>query len=102
MTNALSPAAERTEVRIAGALTIAEAAATHERLAHALGENAGPLTVDLSAINEIDSAGLQLLLALAREADRVTLARPSACVAALSGRLGLHDALCPQEDRHGA
>lgn len=102
MTNALSPAAERTEVRIAGALIIAEAAATYERLARALDESAGPLTVDLSAIGEIDCAGLQLLLALARAADRVTLARPSTCVAALIGRLGLHDALCPQEDRHGA
>lgn len=102
MTNALPPGAEPTEVRIAGALTIAEAAATHEDLIRALDESAGPLAVDLSAISEIDSAGLQLLLALAREAGRVTLARPSACVAALSERLGLHGALCLREDRHGA
>ncbi len=49
-------------------LTIYGAAQAHRRLQDALATGQ-PLTLDLGQVSELDSAGVQLLLALARECD---------------------------------
>ncbi|MGE0859845.1 MAG: lipid asymmetry maintenance protein MlaB [Gammaproteobacteria bacterium] len=49
-------------------LTIYGAAQAHRRLQDALASGQ-PLTLDLGEVSELDSAGVQLLLALARECD---------------------------------
>lgn len=53
-----------------GELTIYNAADTKLRLAEVLGRP-GNLAVDLSAVTEVDSAGLQLLILARREATRL-------------------------------
>lgn len=52
---------------LAGDLTIFEARDTHAALLDLLAENPGPWALDLSALGELDSAGLQLLLALGKQ-----------------------------------
>lgn len=47
-------------------LTIAQAAACRDALVDALCSGSGDLELDLSAVTDIDSAGLQLLLATRR------------------------------------
>ena len=49
-------------------LTIYGVAQAHRRLQEALASGQ-PLTLDLGQVSELDSAGVQLLLALARECD---------------------------------
>jgi anti-sigma B factor antagonist len=69
---------------IEGELTIHHAAEHKQRLISALVGEAG-LRLDLSAVSELDAAGLQVLLLVQREADRlslvVELADPSPAVA---------------------
>jgi len=60
-----------------GELTIYNAADAKARLAEVLGRPGG-LEVDLSAVTEVDSAGLQLLILARREADR--LGKPLHCL----------------------
>jgi anti-anti-sigma factor len=66
-----------------GELTIMTAAEQHGLLQSVLSPDA-EVTVDLSAVTDLDTAGLQVLLLAAREAARVgarlTFARPSASV----------------------
>lgn len=52
-----------TPVALVGELTIAQAASQREVLLAALARCEGPLTLDLSAVEAFDSAGVQLLLA---------------------------------------
>ncbi len=54
------------EIRLEGDLTIAYAEATKALLGEHLG---GDLCIDLSAVEEIDTAGLQLLILAKRETD---------------------------------
>jgi anti-sigma B factor antagonist len=68
-----------THLQLQGALTIYEALATaQELLPHA--QQAATLCVDLSAVTEIDCAGLQLLLALHKEHAFVVFMTPSRSV----------------------
>ena len=57
-------------------------------------------TVDLSAVTEIDSAGLQLLLSLARTSSEepVRLVRPSAAVCAVFSLLHMDELLHETEE----
>ncbi len=73
---------------LAGELTIAQAAETRDALALAL-TTSEQLALDLSGLEEIDVAGLQLLLALAREAHPVALLQPSPPLLRLAGQLRL-------------
>lgn len=57
-----------TELGLSGGLTIFEAAELRAQLVAALDSTAGGLTLDLSEVEEIDTAGIQLLLALKRHA----------------------------------
>lgn len=76
-------------IHVDGDLTIYEAARTRESLL-ALVDGAGPVELDLAGVGDIDSAGLQLLLATARTlGDRLTLVRASAAVREAIGLLGL-------------
>lgn len=52
---------------LAGDLTIFEARDTHAALLELLAQSPGPWVLDLSALGELDSAGLQLLLALGKQ-----------------------------------
>jgi len=76
-----------------GELTIREAALVHERLSAAL--DAGTTVLDLSAVTELDSAGVQLLAAWARSlADRgarLQLRAPSEAVVSVCRTYGLDD-----------
>ena len=76
--------------------TVAEADALKAELARRVAES-GPVTVDVSALQRIDTAGLQLLAAFVR--DRRTAGRAvawrgqAAALEAAAGLLGLHDML---------
>ena len=76
--------------------TVAEAEALKSQLMRRLDES-GPVTVDVSALQRIDTAGLQLLAAFVR--DRRTAGRKvewhgrAAALDAAVGLLGLHDML---------
>jgi len=76
--------------------TVAEAATLKTQLARRLGES-DAVTVDVSALQRIDTAGLQLLAAFVR--DRRTAGRAitwrgrAAALEAAAGLLGLHDML---------
>ncbi len=60
----------KTPLRLEGELTIYSAAETKLRLMEALGRSAS-LDVDLSAVTEVDTAGLQLLILAKQEAARL-------------------------------
>lgn len=64
----LHPATSQEAARLCleGDLTIFEAGATHAALLALVADAPGPWTLDLSAVGEIDSAGLQLLIALGK------------------------------------
>ncbi|MFI5495769.1 lipid asymmetry maintenance protein MlaB [Actinoplanes sp. NPDC051859] len=64
---------ELRRVGLEGELTIMTAGEQKDRLLTALEGSAG-LRVDLSAVEEIDTAGLQVLLLAQREAERLNLA----------------------------
>ena len=59
-------AATEAPVRLGPEMTISQAAAWRDTLVDALCATAGDLRLDLSAVTDIDSAGLQLLLATRR------------------------------------
>ncbi|WP_148714390.1 STAS domain-containing protein [Chitinolyticbacter meiyuanensis] len=62
---------ESAQFRLDGELTIFHAAELKDVLLAALGEGGGPpLTIDLSGVDELDTAGVQLLLLAKREAAR--------------------------------
>lgn len=79
-------------IHVEGDLTIYQAAETRAALLALVGD-ASTVELDLACVGEIDSAGLQLLLATARTVSvregRFSLARPSAAVAEAIGLLGL-------------
>lgn len=88
----INPSSDGHRLQIAGEMTIYHAAELREALlAHV--PASGSLALDLSAVDEIDSSGVQLLLAFERSA-RVCgaglhLAAPSDAVAAALRELGL-------------
>ncbi|MFC3625313.1 lipid asymmetry maintenance protein MlaB [Vogesella amnigena] len=88
---AITPPA--TAIKLEGAMTVMMAGELREQLLVVLGHTAGVLRVDLSAVSELDSAGLQLLLALVREGPQVQLHSPSPVAGARIRRLGLIGAL---------
>lgn len=84
-----------TQLAIEGAMTIYEADAIKHELLSAL--DAGPgLAIDLSRVDEIDTAGLQLLVLAQREAARdakpLHVSARSAAVDEVFDRYGLHEA----------
>lgn len=60
----------RRRLSLTGELTILTAAAQHQKLCASLAASAN-LDVNLSGVTELDTAGLQLLLAAKREATRL-------------------------------
>lgn len=93
---------ELNEVCLEGALTIAEAAEVRDQLALCLVTAPGMVRVNLSKITELDTAGLQLLLALAGERERVVLVQPNTLVRLRAGQAGLAAALGIEESGDGA
>ncbi|MFC3625204.1 lipid asymmetry maintenance protein MlaB [Vogesella amnigena] len=85
-----------------GAMTIMEAAELRDQLALALVTAHGRVRVDLSRITELDSCGLQLLLALVREGTQVQLHSPSAAARDRIVRFGLAATLRLEGASHGA
>ena len=83
-------------------LTVVQAGACREALVDALCAGTGDLALDLSGVTDIDSAGVQLLLALRHSVGarggRLLLGTPSAEVCAALAVLGLdpqlQDAAC--------
>ncbi len=63
------PGGGRRTVAICGAMTIYEAAEHKRELLAALADGEG-LAIDLSAVDEMDTAGMQLLVLARREAQR--------------------------------
>lgn len=65
-TLALHPASDQAPARLAvqGDLTIYEACDTRQDLLALLQQDPGPWALDLSGVEELDSAGIQLLLSL--------------------------------------
>ncbi|WP_255991533.1 STAS domain-containing protein [Chitinolyticbacter albus] len=62
---------EGAQFRLDGELTIFHAASLKDALIAALGEGGPALTIDLSGVDELDTAGVQLLLLVKREAARL-------------------------------
>ncbi|MCU1731119.1 MULTISPECIES: STAS domain-containing protein [unclassified Pseudomonas] len=62
----LHPASDREPARLSmqGDLTIYEASETQQALLALLPDDPGPWTLDLSGLDDLDSAGVQVLLAL--------------------------------------
>lgn len=56
------------KIELAGELGISAAAAVREQLLAALGDHATEIEVDLARVTEIDSAGVQLMVAAKQEA----------------------------------
>ena len=87
-------------------LTIAQAAACRDLLVDALCAAPKDLAVDVSNVTDIDSAGIQLLLALRRSVatrgGTLTLASPSGDVRAALAVLGLDERLDAAQPRQGA
>ena len=83
---------ELRRVTLDGELTIMTAAGHKDRLLTALAGSGG-LRVDLSAVEEVDTAGLQVLLLARREAEQLSLpfelAAPAPDVAAVLALAGL-------------
>ncbi|SCK29394.1 STAS domain-containing protein [Vogesella sp. LIG4] len=90
------------ELALEGALTIMEATELRDQLALALVTAHGPVQMDLSRVTELDSSGLQLLLALLREGGQVRLSALSAVVRARIERFGLGAALRLEGGQDGA
>ncbi|MFV3404238.1 MULTISPECIES: STAS domain-containing protein [Pseudomonas] len=84
-----------------GDLTIFEARDTHAALLALLAEQQGPWSLDLSALGEVDSAGLQLLLALAKslggESQPLPVVALTPEVGALLELLRPHELLIPSQ-----
>lgn len=76
--NILDPGPQR-RIELSGELTIADAAELRDALALAL-TTSESLALDLAEIDEIDTAGLQILTALLREPHPIELLQPSATV----------------------
>lgn len=76
---------------ITGGMTIYEAEPLKNKLLEELAQ-AETLLIDLTAVSEIDTTGLQLLLALKRD-EKVTLVKHSQCVVQLADLLQLHQQL---------
>ncbi|KAF7600382.1 MAG: anti-anti-sigma factor [Candidatus Dactylopiibacterium carminicum] len=73
---------------LSGELTVAQAAEVRDALALAL-TTSEQLTLDLGGLEEIDVAGLQVLLALASEPHPVHFTNPSPFLLRLAGLLQL-------------
>lgn len=80
-------------------LTIAQASEVQQRLLPLLNEPPADLSLDLSQVQEFDSAGIQLLLATRRslqaQGHQLHLAQPSSVVLAALSCYGLDAALMP-------
>jgi anti-anti-sigma factor len=70
MTITVNAKSQPTQLRIEGEFNIYSAADSKQQLMDALNEHAA-LTVELDAVEEIDTTGVQLLLWLKREAERL-------------------------------
>lgn len=86
---------------LGGELTIASAAAVREQLLAAL-RNDAPLDIDLSAVDEFDSAGMQLLLAAKKSAEltgkALRLTHPSRAITDVLALFGLTDSLIEETE----
>jgi ABC-type transporter Mla MlaB component len=91
MMNAKTQLADTT-LRIEGGMTIYQAADIKMLLLNNL-SMVSTLKIDLSAVSEIDTTGLQLLLALRREKKPVALINPNHCIKQLADLLQLHELL---------
>jgi anti-anti-sigma factor len=83
---------DETRLHIDGGMTIYQAAELKMLLLSKLNK-VSKLEIDLSAVSEIDTTGLQLLLALKREKKPVTLINPNHCIKQLAEFLQLHQVL---------
>lgn len=79
-------------LHINGGMTIYQASELKTLLLNKL-SSVSALEIDLSAVSEIDTTGLQLLLALRRETKPVTLINPNHCIKQLAALLQLHELL---------
>jgi anti-sigma B factor antagonist len=88
-----------TTITLGPELTIPFAAAVRDTLFDAVRTSSGDLAVDLGAVTDMDSAGVQLLLSasrsLAERGDALQLQTPSACVREALSVFGLNALLQP-------
>jgi anti-anti-sigma factor len=91
----VTAAADCAQIRIDGELNIYSAAESREQLLQALDAHPA-LALDIGAVEEIDTAGMQLLLLLMHEAKRIdkalTLSAPSPAILEVATLLNLADA----------
>lgn len=98
----LEPREGEMRIRVDGALTVMEAAEARDQLALGVATAQGPLHIDLSGLTDIDTAGLQLLLAVTRAAAGSVLDGASPELLARIERFGLRSLLPIREADHGS
>jgi phospholipid transport system transporter-binding protein len=90
---------ESTVISLDSGLSIVEAAQQRDRLLQALAGAGGDLVLDLTAISECDSAGVQLLLAAARtlreRGHHLQLRQPPEAVCQALASYGLDETMAP-------
>jgi anti-sigma B factor antagonist len=91
-------------LKLGSEFTIAYAAANRELLLQAMSEPGDGLTLDLSAVSEFDSAGVQLLLATANSlqelGQQLRISAASAPVQEGLAVFGLQGLLAPEATTH--
>jgi anti-anti-sigma factor len=97
---------DRSLLKFDGGLTIFQAAERKPELLHILARSEGTLALDLSGVDEIDTAGVQLLLLLRREAAAqqraLDVVAYSPAVLAVFDLLHLHSLFFAAPSRPGA
>jgi ABC-type transporter Mla MlaB component len=89
------PRTEDSVISLGDSLTLADVGARHAEWKQTLA-GGGPIEVDASTLKTVDTAGMQLLAALAREAEARQLPlrwRASTALTESAARLGLKEAL---------
>jgi|GEM_PF-4556197 len=95
MTEDTANTSECKVLELKGDLTIAEVSVTHERLVSELTNQNGSIVIDVTGVDAIDAAGLQLIIAAQRSGARISCISPT--LERVAAILGLSDALAHNE-----
>ena len=78
-------------LELKGDLTIAEVNVAHEKIVSELSNQNGSIVIDVSGVDAIDAAGLQLIIASQRSGAKISCISPT--LEKVAAILGLSDAL---------
>lgn len=78
-------------LELKGDLTVAEVTVAHENIVSELSNQNGSIVIDVSGVDAIDAAGLQLIIAAQRSGARISCISPT--LEKVAAILGLSDAI---------